>query len=77
MTATKRASTAPSTAAAKLSLAEWLDFLPAVLSISAVAVWSLVTGLWRSQKQANTLFLHVGYAIFRKATVRLTPKQMQ
>ena len=61
----------------KLSLGEWLDFIPAVVSISVVAVCSLLTGLWRSQKQAKTLFLHVGYAIFRKATVRLTPLQMQ
>lgn len=70
--------TAPAAAAAvKLSFAEILDFIPALLSISAVAVCSIVTGLWRSQKQAKTFLLHVGYAILRKSTTRLSPLQLQ
>ena len=63
-------------ATAKLSLAEILDFIPALVSISIVAVYSVFTGLRRSQKQAKTLLLHVGYAVFRKVTSRLSPSQM-
>ncbi|KAJ5489530.1 hypothetical protein N7539_004420 [Penicillium diatomitis] len=60
-----------------LSLAEKLDFLPALVSIFVGATFSLFTGLWRSEREAKTLALHFGYAISRQATARLSPKQMQ
>lgn len=61
----------------KLTLQQKLDFLPAVASIVLAGFYALVTGLWRTEREAKTLFLHFGYAIFRKATARLSPTQMQ
>lgn len=61
----------------KLTLQEKLDFLPALASIVIAGFYALLTGLWRTERQAKTLFLHFGYALFRKATVRLSPSQMQ
>ncbi|KAJ5298055.1 hypothetical protein N7508_008304 [Penicillium antarcticum] len=60
-----------------LTLQEKLDFLPALASILLAGFYALLTGLWRTERQAKTLFLHLGYAIFRKATARLTPSQLQ
>ncbi|KAJ5335563.1 hypothetical protein N7452_007966 [Penicillium brevicompactum] len=60
-----------------LTLREKLDFLPAVASVALAAFYALLTGLWRTERQAKTLFLHLGYAMFRKATARLSPSQMQ
>lgn len=61
----------------KLTLQQKLDFLPALASIGLAAFYAILTGLWRTEREAKTLFLHVGYAIFRKVTARLTPTQMQ
>lgn len=61
----------------KLSLAEKLDLLPALVSVSLAAFYALLTGIWRSERQAKTLFLHFGYAIFRKVTARMSPSQIQ
>ncbi|CEJ61738.1 hypothetical protein PMG11_10260 [Penicillium brasilianum] len=66
-----------SVAKTKLSLAEKLDFLPALATIFVAATYSLLTGLWRTERQAKSLLLHFGYAIFRQATARLSPAQMQ
>jgi hypothetical protein len=60
-----------------LTLQEKLDFLPALASILLAGFYALLTGLWRTERQAKTLFLHLGYAVFRKATARLTPSQLQ
>jgi hypothetical protein len=60
-----------------LTLREKLDFLPAVASVLLAAFYALLTGLWRTERQAKTLFLHLGYALFRKATTRLTTLQLQ
>lgn len=60
-----------------LTLKEKLDLLPGVASICLAAFYSVLTGLWRTEKQAASFFLHIGYAIFRKATTRLSPLQMQ
>jgi hypothetical protein len=60
-----------------LTLREKLDFLPAVASILLAAFYALLTGLWRTERQAKTLFLHLGYALFRKATTRLNTSQLQ
>jgi len=61
----------------KLSLAEKLDFLPALASVTLAAFYALLTGLWRSERQPKTLFLHLGYAILRKVTARMSPSQIQ
>jgi membrane protein DedA with SNARE-associated domain len=64
-------------AALTLSLRDKLDFFPALASICLAAFYSILTGFWRGERQAQSFFLHIGYAIFRKATVRLSPLQMQ
>ncbi|KAJ5419989.1 hypothetical protein N7465_002508 [Penicillium sp. CMV-2018d] len=61
----------------KLSLKEKLDFFPAVASIIIAYIYALLTGLRRTERQAKSLSLHLGYAVFRKATLRLTTSQMQ
>jgi hypothetical protein len=61
----------------KLTLREKLDILPAVASIIVAAFYALLTGLWRTERQAKSLLLHFGYAIMRKSTQRLSPMQMQ
>ncbi|KAJ6142523.1 Alpha/beta hydrolase fold-3 [Penicillium samsonianum] len=61
----------------KLSIKEKLDFFPAVASIVIAYIYALLTGLRRTERQAKSLSLHLGYALFRKATSRLTPSQMQ
>ncbi|KAH1615018.1 hypothetical protein KXX21_001132 [Aspergillus fumigatus] len=63
--------------AIKLTLWEKLDFFPALVSIWITAIWAILTGLRRESNQPKTLFLHIGYALFRKATTRLSIKQMQ
>ncbi|GAQ47148.1 lipase/thioesterase family protein [Aspergillus niger] len=60
-----------------LSLAEKLDLVPALASITLTVFWALLTSLWRSTAYPKTLVLHIGYAAFRKATARLTVAQMQ
>ncbi|KAJ5951505.1 Alpha/beta hydrolase fold-3 [Penicillium vulpinum] len=61
----------------KLSLLEKLDFFPAVASILLAYIYALLTGLRRTERQAKTLSLHLGYAVFRKSSTRLTASQMQ
>ncbi|KAL1961041.1 hypothetical protein VTO42DRAFT_4929 [Malbranchea cinnamomea] len=70
-------SPAPASKPKPLTLAEKLDILAAGLSLALTGFLALLTGLWRSQRQAKTLFLHIGYAIFRRSTVRLSPRQLQ
>lgn len=60
-----------------LSIKEKLDFLPAVASIVVAYIYALLTGLRRTERQAKSLSLHLGYALFRKASSRLTATQMQ
>ncbi|OJD12732.1 hypothetical protein AJ78_06710 [Emergomyces pasteurianus Ep9510] len=61
----------------KLTFWEKLDMIPGLCSVVLVALYAVVTGLWRSEKQPKTLTLHVGYAILRKATARFSPLQLQ
>lgn len=65
--------------AKKVQLSAWekLDLFPALASIWWTVFYALLTGLWRSEKQAKSLFLHVGYAVMRRLTKRLSPKQLQ
>lgn len=68
---------AVSKSSVRLTLKEKLDFIPALASICLTAFYSILSGLWRTERQAKSFLLHIGYAIFRKATVRLSPLQMQ
>ncbi|KAJ6024864.1 hypothetical protein N7540_005661 [Penicillium herquei] len=61
----------------KLTLYEKLDILPALASVVFAAFYALLTGWWRTERQAKSLLLHVGYAILRKLTSRLSPLQLQ
>ena len=61
----------------KLTLQEKLDFLPALGSLALTICYALLTGLWRTERQAKTLFLHIGYAVLRKVIVRFSPAQIQ
>jgi hypothetical protein len=61
----------------KLSLSEKLDLVFVLLSLPVTILQAVLTGLWRSQKNAKTFFLHVAYAVFRRLTRRLSPLQLQ
>ncbi|KAJ5923113.1 hypothetical protein N7516_010816 [Penicillium verrucosum] len=61
----------------KLSLKEKLDLFPAVASIVIAYIYALLTGLRRTERQAKSFFLHLGYAVFRKTTSRLSTSQLQ
>ncbi|KAJ5129153.1 CAZyme family CE10 [Penicillium bovifimosum] len=64
---------------AKVTLTLWekLDLLPAVGSIVVAVFFAILTGIRRTERQAASLLLHAGYALFRQATKRLSPRQMQ
>lgn len=61
----------------RLSTAEKLDIIPAVFSILSGGIFALFSGIVRGEKGAPTFFLHVAYAILRKATRRLSISQFQ
>ncbi|KID98695.1 lipase/thioesterase family protein, partial [Metarhizium majus ARSEF 297] len=67
----------PSNTGTKLSILGMLDLLPGVVSIVAAGLLAVLTGLFRGQKDAPSLHLHIAYAVLRKATTRLTPLQLQ
>lgn len=60
-----------------LSMASKLDLLPAVASILIAGFVALFTGLKRDQSGTPTFYLHIAYAILRKASARLSPLQFQ
>lgn len=61
----------------QLSLIGKLDMLPALVSILFAGLFSLMTGVRRGEQGTPTFFLHVAYAILRKATARLSVLQLQ
>lgn len=61
----------------KPGLLEKLDLIPALGSIVLSGLFALLTGFWRSEKDEESLFLHVAYAIIRKFTARLSATQLQ
>jgi hypothetical protein len=61
----------------RLSTAEKLDIIPAISSILSAGFFALFSGITRGEKGAPTFFLHVAYAILRKATRRLSISQFQ
>ncbi|KAJ5815463.1 hypothetical protein N7474_007240 [Penicillium riverlandense] len=72
-----KAAVDPASSVTRLSFVQKLDLLPALVSILAVGFLSSFTGLVRGKKGAPSLHLHIGYAILRKATTRLSPLQLQ
>lgn len=60
-----------------LTLIEKLDLLPGIAAVALFAIYSTFTAPFRSKQDAPTLFLHIAYAILRKATLRFSPKQLQ
>ncbi|KAJ3496691.1 hypothetical protein NLG97_g2474 [Lecanicillium saksenae] len=60
-----------------LSLFGYLDMIPGVVAIVATTMVSFVTGLFRSEKDSKTYYLHIANTALRKATHRLTPLQLQ
>ncbi|KAG6000443.1 hypothetical protein E4U21_005467 [Claviceps maximensis] len=61
----------------QLSILQKLDLIPALASIVVVGVFSALTGLFRSHRDAPSLHLHIAYAVLRKVTSRLSPIQLQ
>jgi hypothetical protein len=70
-------STNPAATQRRLSITEKLDLVPAIFSILSSGFFSLFSGISRGEKGAPTFFLHVAYAILRKATRRLSVLQFQ
>lgn len=60
-----------------LSITSRLDLLPAAASILIAGLAAIFTGLKRDNSGTPTFYLHVAYAILRKASVRLSPLQFQ
>lgn len=61
----------------KLSLSRKLDIIPASLSILLVGFFATISGGFRGPKGTPTYFLHVTYAMMRKAVTRLSILQLQ
>lgn len=61
----------------RLSLLGLLDMIPGLLTTVIYGIFSFWSGLFRGERDAKTLFLHIAYAVLRKATARLTPLQLQ
>lgn len=61
----------------KLSFLGYLDMIPGLAAIIATTFVSFVTGLFRSESDSKTYYLHVANTILRKATHRLNPLQLQ
>lgn len=60
-----------------ITLWEKLDYIPASLSIIIAAIVAMVTGLWRSDRDAPSYYLHVAFAVLRKCSERFSPRQME
>ncbi|KAL4790331.1 Alpha/Beta hydrolase protein [Aspergillus venezuelensis] len=60
-----------------LSIAQKLDYIPALASVALTFVWAVVTLAVRAPQYPTHWLLHIGYAVFRKLTARLSAAQMQ
>ncbi|KAL5334960.1 Alpha/Beta hydrolase protein [Aspergillus crustosus] len=60
-----------------LTIAEKLDYIPALASVALTFVWALLTVVVRAPQYPTHWLLHIGYAVFRKLTARLSGAQMQ
>lgn len=61
--------------AVQIPLKAKLDLLPAIGSIWLSILYALITALYN--RRARTWYLHIGYAVLRKATRRLSTLQLQ
>lgn len=59
----------------QLPLKAKLDLLPALGSIWLAVLYALITALYN--RRARSWYLHIGYAVLRKATRRLSVAQLQ
>ncbi|KAL3471225.1 Alpha/Beta hydrolase protein [Aspergillus californicus] len=60
-----------------LTVAQKLDYIPALVSVAFTFVWAVLTVAYRAPQYPSHWLLHVGYAVFRKLTARLSAAQMQ
>ncbi|KAL4783898.1 Alpha/Beta hydrolase protein [Aspergillus varians] len=60
-----------------LTIAQKLDYIPAAASVALTLVWALLTVGVRAPQYPTHWLLHIGYAVFRKLTTRLSVAQMQ
>ncbi|KAL2819856.1 Alpha/Beta hydrolase protein [Aspergillus cavernicola] len=60
-----------------LTIAQKLDYIPALASVAVTFVWAVLTVAWRAPQYPSHWLLHIGYAVFRKLTARLSVAQMQ
>ncbi|KAL4748807.1 hypothetical protein BDW72DRAFT_205322 [Aspergillus terricola var. indicus] len=60
-----------------LTIAQKLDYFPALVSVALTFVWALLTVAVRAPEYPSHWLLHIGYAVFRKLTARLSAAQMQ
>ncbi|RDW64309.1 lipase/thioesterase family protein [Aspergillus mulundensis] len=60
-----------------LTVAQKLDYIPALASVALTFVWALLTLAFRAPEHPTHWLLHIGYAVFRKLTARLSAAQMQ
>jgi hypothetical protein len=67
----------PAIVSKKLTLFGLLDMIPGLAITVVYGITAFWTGIFRGEKDAKTLFLHIAYAVLRKATARLTPLQLQ
>ncbi|KAL4986278.1 Alpha/Beta hydrolase protein [Aspergillus falconensis] len=60
-----------------LTITQKLDYIPALASVALTFVWALLTVAVRAPQYPSHWLLHIGYAVFRKLTARLSAAQMQ
>lgn len=60
-----------------LTIAQKLDYIPALATVGLTFVWAVLTLAFRAPEYPSHWLLHIGYAVFRKATERLSVAQMQ
>ncbi|KAL4923793.1 lipase/thioesterase family protein [Aspergillus undulatus] len=60
-----------------LSIAQKLDYIPALASVAVTFVWAVLTLAVRAPEYPSHWLLHIGYAVFRKLSSRLSAAQMQ
>lgn len=60
-----------------LTIAQKLDYIPALASVALTFVWAVLTLAFRAPEYPTHWLLHIGYAVFRKLTSRLSVAQMQ
>ncbi|KAM3465664.1 hypothetical protein MY5147_009226 [Beauveria neobassiana] len=60
-----------------ITLAEKLDLIPATFYVILGGIVAMVTGIWRSERDAPSYYQHVAFSVLRKCTERFSPSQME